>query len=110
MPSNQLPEDVREQAAYLVEATWHNPTWDGETLRPLDRMIVDAIAPLIIEWARKDALLSAADDMPAGGMASSYWDGDRIEYATYEVYPHKKGPADWLRERARFTPETTGGQ
>lgn len=113
MPSNPtLPEDVREQVAAMIELVTIVPASLARTDAQEHEVVndlVDAIAPLLIEWARKDALLGAADDMPAGGMTSQYWDGERVEYATYEVYPRKKGPADWLRERAQFTPETTGG-
>jgi hypothetical protein len=105
MTSNQLPEDVRAELkgklAYELCTQWP-PCADHEEAAGA---AIDTIAPLIIEWAQWDALLSAADDMPAGGRTSQYWDGERVEYATYEVSPRKKGPADWLRERAQFTPE-----
>lgn len=105
MPSKPLlPADLDVQ---LDEAL--RSAFAANNTARVRRNIVDAIAPLIVEWAQRDALLSAADDMPGGGRTSQYWDGERVEYATYEVYPHKRGPADWLRDRARFTPETTGG-
>lgn len=108
MPSNPtLPEDVRAEWITVIEdaVARHCEPHDGY---PDMDDILDSIAPLIIEWAQKDALLSAADDMPGGGRTSQYWDGERVEYATYEVHPHKRGPADWLRERAQFTPDESG--
>lgn len=29
--------------AKVIEAAWGDPTWDGETLRPVDRKIADAV-------------------------------------------------------------------
>lgn len=36
-------DDEREALAFVIERGWGNPTWDGKTLRPLDRQIADAI-------------------------------------------------------------------
>lgn len=33
----------REGLARVIEAAWGNPTWDGKTLRPIDRRLADEI-------------------------------------------------------------------
>lgn len=36
-------DDEREALAFVIEQGWGNPTWDGKTLRPIDRQIADAV-------------------------------------------------------------------
>jgi hypothetical protein len=36
-------DDEREALARVIEEGWGNPTWDGVTLRPIDRQIADAV-------------------------------------------------------------------
>ncbi|MFJ2506307.1 hypothetical protein [Microbacterium sp. NPDC087592] len=36
-------DDEREALAFVIEQGWANPTWDGVTLRPIDRQIADAV-------------------------------------------------------------------
>lgn len=52
MPSNQIPEDVRAVAADAIE----NLDWSQAEFGylPANAEIVDAVAPLIIQWARQD--------------------------------------------------------
>lgn len=60
MPSNPaLPEAVQTEAARIVQAMFAGAPTPGE--------VVSAIAPLIIEWARKDALPEGAKFFPTEG-------------------------------------------
>lgn len=52
----------REALAFVIEQGWGNPTWDGKTLRPIDRQIADAV--LAAGFRRTEVPGSNADERP----------------------------------------------
>jgi hypothetical protein len=127
MPSNQLPEDVRGQLRAILFSL-------DITLADCDRA-ESLIAPLIIEWARKDALPEGAKFFPTeGGIMFNgkvYYPADYVVTRSDIEAIHRdqaekdaqiadseaasgaiNGPGAWCTARAirgQFTPETTGG-
>jgi hypothetical protein len=114
--------------AVLRDTIEHLPNAFSET-------IIDAIAPLIIEWARKDALPEGAKFFPTeGGIMFNgkvYYPADYVVTRSDIEAIHRdqaekdaqiadseaasgaiNGPGAWCTARAirgQFTPETTGG-
>jgi hypothetical protein len=126
MPSNQIPEDVREQCYTAIEnIDWSRVEYD----RPDGDEVLTAVAPLIIEWARKsqaevtraevDQIKRSLDSMATGALSiydvakaiphpynaladmANHWAHDFINSARHLTE---------VLERAQFTPETTGDE
>jgi hypothetical protein len=82
MPSNQLPEDVRERADEALRSAFV-----ANNTNRVRQNIIDAIAPLIIEWAL----------------------GEAVNWARSCSGESADAAADYIEDmRAQFTPETTG--
>jgi hypothetical protein len=109
-----LPEDVLNAAAAILYnfscATPDRYAWRSEDEKEVVRDQVRAIAPLIIEWARRDQaekdaqIAEGRHRVPVGADT----DGNVYHQATARF------PDDGHRVaaaiRAQFTPETTGGK
>lgn len=57
-------DDEREALAFVIEQGWGNPTWDGVTLRPIDRRIADAV--FAAGFTRSEAPEPSAGDARPG--------------------------------------------
>jgi hypothetical protein len=93
MPSNQIPEDVREQFDSLLKKVGM-----GDLGRLAAKDALDAIVPLIIEWARKDQAKVDAR------IAENWADANEVGGYARAAYTVAR------KLRAQFIPETTGGK
>jgi hypothetical protein len=78
----------REELARVIEAGWGNPTWDGKTLRPIDRQIADAVL--------------AAGYVPRAEVARLTEERDQLTITQLKVTLTEMGPADVLVEGSFF--------
>jgi hypothetical protein len=58
----------REALARVIEAGWGDPTWDGETLRPIDRTLADAILDAGYTTPRVATTVEDLDALPEGAV------------------------------------------
>ncbi len=102
MTDEALTDAARAIGGRMLDAWWVGDTAPSQAAHEAaDRWLTP-----LISAAKAQALRDAADDLPSGGSTDSYWDGQRVEYVTYETKPNDKSPQKWLRDRA----EKEGGQ
>lgn len=95
-------DDEREALAWVIERGWGNPTWDGKTLRPIDRQIADAV--LAAGFRRQGPVTDAKVEAAAIALHERIY--PNFDWATTGATTQQnyRGDARVALEAARATP------